>query len=159
MRNILFPTTGTISLQRNGGPLRALLFVCMLLCFCPAVSALEVGKTSLDKKVQDTQVYHVVSEFMLSIRKGSLVKAYQTFTSRDFRESTSLTSFTSFVSKYPTLRRNRSVELIKIQYHENIASVDVNLSSLEHVIDVGQFILRYDEGRWRIISIQLLPSK
>src|SRR5262245_18159027 len=128
-RTILSPTMETISRPRNGSWQLIVLFLCLALAL--PLSA-ESTKAAPDKKQQDREVYQVVMDFMLDIRKGSVVKAYETLTSHDFRASTPLKTFITFVSQYATLRRNRSVQLIKIQYHENVAVIDTTLSSLEY---------------------------
>jgi uncharacterized protein DUF4864 len=131
----------------------------LLLCLAVPLHSDEFVNPIREKQLQDKQVYQLVSTFMMDVRKGNSVAAYQTMTSQDFRQTTPLNVFISFVSKYPTLRRNRSMELVDIQYHDNVAVVNVTLMSLEHEVNGVKFILRYEEGRWRVISIQLFPAK
>lgn len=160
---ILSPTTGITNARYK----RWFLVFCTLCLFffasplaaAPAPRNRGFANPVREKQAQDKQVYQLVVEFMTDIRKGSTVKAYQTLTSADFRENTPLNAFITFVTKYATLRRNRGIELEGIQYHDNIGVVDITLTSLEHDTNRAQFILRYEEGRWRVISIQVSPSK
>lgn len=150
MLNKLLPTMATIS-----RPLKILLFLSFLCVSLPAY-ALAIKK-DVDPKLQDRAVYAVVNDFTYEIRKGNLSKAYQSFTNRDFRTNTTINQFTAFVSKFAALRRNRSIELIEVNYHDNVAVMKVTLMSLEHESNTAKIYLRYDEGRWRILSMQVFP--
>jgi hypothetical protein len=156
VRNTLFRTMGTINQRLSDFALRWFAIAGYVLCFPMSLSAVDTPKVVHEKKPQDTEVFRTVNDFMTSVRRGNIVKAYQSFTSHDFREKTTLGQLTSFISQSSTLRRNRSVALVKIQYHDNIAVAEVTLTSLEHDQANAQFILRYDEGHWRVISIQML---
>lgn len=131
----------------------------ILSAFNSMTYALEEGrKAAPSTAAKDKAVYGIVTEFMFDVRKGNVAKAYQTLTSSDFRGNTTLNHLISFISQYPSLRRNRTVELINIHYYENVARLDVTLSSLEHEDNIAQFFLRYEQGQWRIISIKIIPS-
>lgn len=129
-----------------------------LLCFPLAAAPAPQHKVQTDKKGRDYDVRQVIKEFVESVRRGAVAKAYQTYTTSSFREQTALDQFYEFVARYPSLNRNRSLEIISVTYHENVASVTVSLTSIEHKNNLATFAVTYLDGRWRILGITVHPS-
>lgn len=106
---------------------------------------------------KDREVYRVLNEFMQALRKGSVARAYQAYTSDNFRRITDLETFTGFIAQYPSLNRNRTAENLSIVYDKNIASVTVSVMSSELKDNVAVFSFAYEAGHWRIMSIKIYP--
>lgn len=106
---------------------------------------------------KDREVYRVLNEFMQALRKGSVARAYQAYTSDEFRRITNLETFTGFIAQYPSLNRNRTAENLSIVYDKNVASVTVSVSSSELKDNLVVFSFVYEAGHWRIMSIKIYP--
>lgn len=140
-----------------------LMFLPFLLLVNLVAEAKETAATKTPKQSatttahKDREVYRVLNEFMQALRKGSVARAYQAYTSDDFRRITNLETFTGFIAQYPSLNRNRTTENLSIVYDKNIASVTVSVTSSEHKDNVAVFSFAYEAGHWRIMSIKIYP--
>jgi hypothetical protein len=140
---------------------KQLLFI-FLLALCSSLEAVIQPQANQElsggPKARDQNVRQVIQDFIQTLRKGAAAKAYQSYTTPSFREQTSLDQFYEFVARYASLNRNKTFEILSITYHENIASVTVQVSSLERKDNLVSFAVAYVEGHWRILGITVHPS-
>lgn len=123
--------------------------VAWVLIFVTSIIALAVYATSGLIVVIDNQLE--------AMRSGDLEKAYS-YTSKDFQNSTSLSSFKEFVEKYPSLKQNDSHLFNERAVENNIGTVKGTLTAKDGAQTPIEYQLIKEGDGWKILSFQLSPT-
>lgn len=94
---------------------------------------------------------------LASIRAGDLSKAYYAFTSKEFQRSTPAQAFEHFVNAHPSLAQNQVANFINLAFKNGIGTFQGTLTSADQQVDQVEYDLIYEDGKWRILSIQIKP--
>lgn len=117
--------------------------------------AAEEDETQAAQKSAERLLYQVINDFLADLRKGAVSKAYFSFTSREFRDRTSLAAFTTFVSRYPPVSRNTHIDYEDTKYYENVAVVTATVGSADQKENRVRFVVRYEDSHWQIVQIEV----
>ena len=98
----------------------------------------------------------VVDNQLEALRHNDVSKAYNAYTSKEFKEATSLDQFSTFVQAYPVFLNNQSAHFTQRSLEHNIATLKGNLTSNDHVNTPIEFKLIKEDRKWKILSIRLL---
>lgn len=92
-----------------------------------------------------------------ALRDGDMIKAYS-YTSKDFRSSTSLENFQKFVDNYPSLKNNKDVSFSDRETSNGIGKLKGTLKSTDGGSTPIEYELVKENGEWKILSIKLNPA-
>jgi hypothetical protein len=95
---------------------------------------------------------------LTAIRGGDLSKAYYAYTSRDFQRATPAQSFEKFVAAHPGLKNNQVANFSNLSFKNDVGTFQGSLTSADQEIVNVEYDLVYEDGKWRILSVQLLPG-
>lgn len=102
-----------------------------------------------------TQLLEVVDGQILSLREKNIPKAYHAYTSRDFKEATSLQDFESLIHNFSPLSENKIISLNAIHFLENAASYEGIVSSENDEKLIIEYQLIKEGAVWKINGLQL----
>lgn len=98
----------------------------------------------------------VIDNQLDALRRGDISKAYHTYTSKEFQESTSLEQFQDFIQAYPIFLNNQSAHFTQRSIKDNVGILKGNLTASDHKKVPVEYKLVKEEGKWKILSIRLL---
>lgn len=98
-----------------------------------------------------------VKEELAAIRSGNYEKAYS-YTSKEFKDSTSLEEFKNSINKIPSLKNNQSVTITERKIENDSGAVNATLKSKDGVSSLVEFRLRKEGKTWKILEIHVLPQ-
>lgn len=96
---------------------------------------------------------------LTALRAGDLSKAYYAYTSRDFQRTTPVQAFEKFVASNPSLKSNQVANFSNLSFKNDVGTFQGSLTSANQETTGVEYDLVYEDGKWRILSIQLLPSE
>jgi hypothetical protein len=99
----------------------------------------------------------VASSQLKALRDGDMIRAYS-YTSRDFRNSTSLEKFQQFVDSYPSLKNNLSVAYDSRETNNGVGTLKGTLKSNDGGTTPIEYKLVNENDEWKILSIRLNPT-
>ena len=102
-----------------------------------------------------TQLLEVVDGQILSLREKNIAKAYHAYTSRNFKEITSLQDFESLINNFSPLSKNKIISLNAIHFLENAASYEGTISSENDEKLIIEYQLIKEGTLWKINGLQL----
>jgi len=123
---------------------KVILIAVALLCFFSILIAL------MSQDLTDA-----VSDQLVALREKKITEAYYNFTSREFQKATSLENFHKFVEEYPIFLRNKSVRFIDRSMENDVGKLDAMLMGEQGLEMPVQYRLIDQEGKWKILSIQM----
>lgn len=106
----------------------------------------------------ETPVFKVVHEQLEAIRRGELTKAYQEFSSQEFKKATSLEEFTAFIHSQPGFGSNEKADWGTLKFDNNIALLDADFFSKEGQVFEVDYNLVLEDNRWKILHIEIVPQ-
>lgn len=106
-------------------------------------------------------VVDIIEDQLKSLRTKDYEQAYHNYTSTAFQDATSYEQFLKFLQVYPIFINNTSSHFNKrsMSITNDMMIVRGNLTSPEHLKYPVEYRLIKEEGKWKILSIQLLSSK
>lgn len=112
-------------------------------------------KTLSSNKNEIEALKTVISNQLSDIKSGKINEAYEKYSSKDFKESTSQNSFIEFSHRYPILTKFDSYEFSSTSARKDIGIVSLVL----HMNDVVSFLKYYliqEQNGWKIWSMRIL---
>ncbi|HRD56185.1 MAG TPA: DUF4864 domain-containing protein [Parachlamydiaceae bacterium] len=139
-----------------------LILLFSLSLFCPLFSGSEgledLGKRlslSPPKQGDFDPILEVVQEEFNALKFHNFEKAYFFYTSKEFKKKTSLKEFILFIKSNSVLLNNQSLLVQDIKIDREIAYYKGVATSLSGVSRKINFQLVLEDGRWKILGIQL----
>ena len=132
------------------------IFICVW-SFCIQVHAAS-DEHNVPLTAAPRTVTPVLDQFFSALRKGDISRAYYSLTSEELRQATSLKEFSTEISRFSPLSRNRSVQYGETVYSGSMAFVSVQAVSLERSTNQVKFALRFEDNQWRIVGFQVFAS-
>lgn len=106
----------------------------------------------------NNQVITVVRDQLSSLKDNNLSKAYQDYTSAEFKQATPFTSFEEFINSYPIFTKHATVNFSDVFFENNKASVTaiLEMESLANPID---YTLIKTGDQWKIFGLRVLSPE
>lgn len=97
----------------------------------------------------------VVKQQLQALKEDHLTEAYYNYTSKGFREATSLEQFRDFVKGHSAFIKNSSVEFIERNIHDDEGLLEASLSSINGTTTHIDFQMIREGDKWKILSIRI----
>jgi hypothetical protein len=97
----------------------------------------------------------VVKQQLNALKEDHLTEAYYNYTSKGFREATSLEQFKDFVKGHSAFIKNSSVEFLERSIHDNEGVLEASLSSVNGITTHIDFQMIREGDKWKILSIRI----
>ncbi len=105
------------------------------------------------------ELIEVVKAQLNDIQEHKVGEAYQTYTSKEFREATSEEAFREFTRRYPLLAHHHVVSFHKPNIRNGIGTLSVIVQS-EQLAAYVKYYLIFEDQEWKIWSMRILsPSE
>jgi|GEM_PF-3148876 len=101
-------------------------------------------------------VIEIIATQLDAIRQNSFDRAYFFYTSKEFKEKTSLLQFKSFIKENKVMSRNKSITLVEVYIDKNIGYYTGIISSKDGEVRTAKYQLIFENDNWKILGIQLL---
>ncbi len=101
---------------------------------------------------------NVIEAQLTALRSHDVSKAYYAYTSRDFQKSTSPSAFERFVQTHPVLSDNKVANFSNLAFKNEVGTFQGSLTAVNNQTIPVEYDLVYEDGKWRILSLQLLPE-
>lgn len=117
----------------------------------------EDKETTLDEvlSVDTKQLIQVIEDQLALLRQGSIERAYQEYTSSEFRKATLFDQFKKFVTNYPVFSKNQSFQFHAMNFQAHVATVQGALISKSGDILQAEYDLIKEDGKWKILGIEI----
>ncbi|MDR3478040.1 MAG: DUF4864 domain-containing protein [Gammaproteobacteria bacterium] len=99
----------------------------------------------------------VAQNQLAALRAGDVEKAYA-YTSVDFRKDTSLDDYKKFYEGHPIFKNNVSASFLDREFNNDEGKLKGTLKSQDGSLTPIQFILKKENGEWKIEGITLNPD-
>lgn len=109
----------------------------------------------VSNNTSDQELQQPIKNQLQAIRSGNYAQAYNDFTSEDFRASTSLEKFETFIDSYPILTRYKEVAFKDKEVQGDRAQIVALFASDDGVIP-AEYKLVKEGGTWKVWSLHLL---
>lgn len=93
-----------------------------------------------------------------AMRSKDISKAYYAYTSREFQKSTPSQDFEAFVKGHDVLNKNKIANFTNLSFKNGIGTFEGSLTSTNNKTSLVDYDLIFEDGQWRILSIQLIPE-
>lgn len=115
--------------------------------------------SSFDVPQFDAQPLQKTIEGMLNlVKKKEFEEAYQTYASAEFKESTTLEQFKTFLKDQPGFSGNSSFNFDRLSFNGNIGTYNGTVTDGKGRQYPVEFDLLKENGVWKILHIEVLPA-
>jgi len=107
-----------------------------------------------------SEVTEPVKEQLNALKENKITEAYYNYTSKNFQEITPLETFHNSVKDLPLFLKDKTFDVKENVVENDTASVDAIVSNAKGVSTLFRFELIKENGKWKILAIQLAnPSQ
>lgn len=123
------------------------------------ISILESDKERLKTQFSDAQdLVQLIKNQLQDIQNHDVSKAYQEYSSQDFKNTTSEEDFQSFIKKYPIIETHQNIHFQPPTFKDGLRSIAVTLQS-DGINAYLHYYFIYEDDKWKIWSMHILsPS-
>lgn len=104
-----------------------------------------------------SELLKVVDSQLEALKQHNIAKAYYSFTSTDFQNSTSYKEFENFVRRTPILTDEHTDNFTKLVFNNNIATFSGILTSNSGEQYPTEFDMTNESGQWKVLQILVFP--
>lgn len=108
--------------------------------------------------IKSTDLLNVIQGQLEAIKQHDLSKAYRDYTSADFKETTTLPDFESFIEKNPVVGQNKGTNFNHLSFENDVGTFEGYLTSVEGDTEPVKYRLVFEDNNWKILSINVLYS-
>lgn len=101
----------------------------------------------------------VADKQLEALRRGDIDEAYKEYTSKAFRQVTSLEQFQQYVAKHPILMNYHSVLFNQRTIKDQLSILRGRLTNVDHSSNPIEYRLIKEEGKWKVLSLKLSKAK
>jgi hypothetical protein len=101
----------------------------------------------------------VIQKQLEALKNNNIAKAYEEYTSKEFKSSTSLKQFEDFVNTYEVFAKNAKSSFDKLMFNNNIGTYSGTFTDPNNRVFTFEYDLIQEGGKWKILHIQLTPVK
>lgn len=98
-----------------------------------------------------------ITQFVDAIKNSDFTKAYQDYTTEEFKKATNEEIFTKTIKGYPSFINNETLDIRGISFKNNVGSVVAFLQSKDDK-RMAQFDLMLNNNVWKIQQIQIYKA-
>jgi len=110
-------------------------------------------------QIDENLLKNVIEDQMEALRAGDISRAYYIYTSSEFKTSSSLEDFSSFVNRYAVIAKNKTVDVTSTSRKENAVIFRGTLTSTDgQKLDV-EYDLVKENDEWKIQGMQLFSHQ
>jgi hypothetical protein len=117
----------------------------------------EATKNEDGKRYRSRELLGVIQSFLKSVRENEEEKAYQQYTSENFKKLNTFQDFQSFLKAHSELTTSSSYSFEKLMFNNSIATFAGKLFISEKFSLPLEFDLIQEENRWKILNIFIYP--
>lgn len=120
----------------------------------------EIKKTSLDNttRISPKPLLDLIEEQLKLFRTLKIEEAYN-YTTKEFRQKTSLDDYKRLVAKYKALSQNNLFKFESFHIEKDIATISGELHSKDGEVVPVEFDFVMDNGKWKIMGIQIYKNE
>ncbi len=120
----------------------------------PLAVAAPVAVTDFDA----SSILDPVKEQLEEIKKGDIKKAYETYTSPDFKKFTSQEQFSVFLKNYAIFSNNASATFADPTFENNMAIIVASFTATNGEANQVEYNLNKENDAWKIVAIRVFSS-
>lgn len=109
--------------------------------------------------INSQQLLDVVDAQLKAIRAKDIDKAYDQYTSAEFRKKTSLDDFKKLIDKFKALSNNKLFQFQSFYLEDDIATFSGDLHSMEGESIPVEYDFVLEDGKWKILGIQIYQTE
>lgn len=114
---------------------------------------LPYAQNETDEKI----LTQLINDELSALKAGDIKKAYEAYTSQDFRKITSFAAFEDFINRYPLLKNYQKIDIRKPEIKKDTGSVKADLEMNQNKSTL-EFLFGHENGQWKIWGIQVLKK-
>jgi hypothetical protein len=104
-----------------------------------------------------SQMAAPVLEQLKILSQKDVARAYQDYTSKPFKHTTSAEEFAAFINKFPSFFQNTKVELKDRTLQNGVGKLRIALFGLGGITQI-EYTVGQEDGNWKIWGIQVISS-
>lgn len=112
-----------------------------------------------EETFDSTPLKKAIVDQMNLVRQHDFKQAYDQYTSQEFKQTTSFKDFEEFIKENPSFINNKTVELNRLSFDNNIATMTGVLKTEDGKAFVAEYDLLQENGDWKIFHIKVFPPK
>ncbi len=93
---------------------------------------------------------------LAALNQGMIEKAYNDYTSREFRNATSFDAFKKIVDEHPEIFKSRSSSFSRVNVEGNKATVEGSITGQDGTVTRMRYKLVMEDSEWKIQSFEQL---
>lgn len=126
-----------------------------------AANDIQTKKRVLDKttRIDPQPILNVIEKQLNLFRAMKIDNAYHDYTTKEFRQKTSLEDFKKLVAKYKALSHNNLFQFQSFYTENDIATIGGELHSKDGAVVPVEFDFIIEQGEWKILGIQIYQNQ
>lgn len=109
--------------------------------------------------INSEKLFDVIESQLKALRAKEIDKAYNDYTSTEFRKNTTLESFKAMISKFKSFSNNRLFQSHSFYVENEIATFGGDLLSEEGESIPVEYDFVMENGKWKILGIQIYQNE
>lgn len=122
------------------------------------VLSLVVFASAAMPAVNSQKINELINSQLMDLQNNQIDRAYAVYTSKDFREVTSLKDFEGLLKRYPFFMGTPQVTITALSFDQNRGVVKGSLTPSKGQSFQVIYDMTFEEGTWKISAIQILQS-
>lgn len=99
----------------------------------------------------------IIEDQLESLKEGKIIKAYEEFSSSQFKTQTPLNTFRRFLREFPVLSNYSDVKFRDPYVEKGTGRVEVDISG-ENAVTTFQYTMGIENNQWKIWNMELLKQ-
>lgn len=116
-------------------------------------------KTEENGDLKASTLEAVANDQLNAITNNDLQKAYDQYTSPEFRDATNFEAFTRFLNAYPIFAKHDSIKFGKMNVENNVATLKGTLQGADNRLYAVDYDFVKSNDEWKILRIQLVAAE
>lgn len=118
----------------------------------------QEASSNITEDFDATPIESVIQKQMGLIRGHNFKSAYEEYTSKDFRKSTSYADFEEFLKNNPVFTDNVSLKLHGLSFDNNIATIGGTLKQSDGTAVYLEYDLVQEDGEWKVFHVKIVDA-
>jgi hypothetical protein len=109
--------------------------------------------------LESSTLESIAKDQLYAITSNDYQKAYDQYTSPEFREATNFETFTRFLNAYPIFAKHDSIKFGKLTVENNVATIKGTLQGADNRLYAVDYDFIKNNDQWKILRIQLVAAE